>query len=238
MKSSDKNVVAIILARGGSKLLKRKNILLLNGEPLISYSIKAAKQSKYVDRIIVSTDDQEIANVAREYGAETPFLRPKELSNDTATSEVALKHTVEWLRNYDNYNVDIVVYLQVTDIFRTKNMIDDCVKVLLEKPKVDTAFMGLITHKNFWRKEKGKFKRLADDIQYGTPRQQREPVYREDTGLALATRGSVIAEGRRIGNNVCIVPYEQDVDFIDIHTQFHLWLSEMIITEGKIIPNA
>jgi CMP-N,N'-diacetyllegionaminic acid synthase len=237
MNKSGNNIVAIILARGGSKGLPRKNILPLHGKPLITYSIEAAKQSKYVDRVIVSTDDKEIANIAVESGAEVPFLRPKDLADDTATSEIALKHAVEWLKDYDNYNVDIVVYLQITDLFRTKNMIDDCVQVLLDKPEVDSAFMGLEMHKNFWRENNGKYERLADDIPYGLPRQQREPLYREDTGLALASRVEVILAGKRIGNNASIIPYEQKVDFIDIHTEFEMWLSEILITEGNIQPN-
>jgi len=238
VKKVKKNVVAIILARGGSKSLSRKNILELNGKPLIFYSIEAAKQSKYIDRVIVSTDDQEIANIAVKCGAEVPFKRPSILANDTATAEVALKHAVEWLRDNDNYCVDIVVYLQITDVFRTKNMIDDCVKVLFENPQTDSAFMGLKVHKNFWQKKGGNFVRLADDIPYGVPRQNKEPLYREDTGLALATRASVILEGKRIGENVHILPYEQNVDFIDIHTEFEMWMSEMIITRRGILPNS
>lgn len=237
MKKTDLNVVSIILARGGSKGLPRKNIKSLAGKPLIAYSIEAAKQSKHVSRVIVSTDDDEIASVALQYGAEVPFIRPANLADDDATSEVALKHTVEWLRTNENYNVDIVVYLQVTDVFRKSHMIDDCVQVLLDNPDIDSAFMGLVEHKNYWRNENGKFIRLANDIPYGVPRQKREPVYREDTGIALATRAEVVLQGKRIGENCHVVPYEQDVWFIDIHSEFDLWLSEKIITDKNILPN-
>jgi len=231
------NIVAIILARGGSKGLPRKNILPINGKPLIAYSIEAAKKSKYVNRVIVSTDDQEIADIAIANNAEVPFLRPYDLANDTATSEAALKHAVEWLKDNENYHADIVVYLQTTDLFRTKSMIDECIEVLLKKPEIDSAFMGSRVHKNYWRKVNGEFKRLADDIPYGIPRQQREPLYREDTGLALATRSDVILSGNRIGDRVYIVPYDQKVDFIDIHSEFDRWLSEILITDGNILPN-
>ncbi len=237
MSQSGKNIVAIILARGGSKGLPRKNVANVLGKPLIAYSIQAALDSKYVDRVIVSTDDDEIAEIAREYGAEVPFKRPENLANDQATSEVALKHAVEWLEQYEGYKTDIVVYLQITDVFRTKSMIDECVSVLLERPEVDSAFMGLAVHKNFWRKVNGKYVRLADDIPYGQRRQEREPLFREDTGLALATRASVVREGKRLGNKCVVVPYEQPVNFIDIHTEFELWLSEIIMKEKKILPN-
>ena len=87
MKQNKKEVCAIILARSGSKGLKNKNLRDLDGKPLISYTINDAKKSKYIDKIIVSTDSEEIAKVANEFGAETPFLRPKELSSDMTTSE-------------------------------------------------------------------------------------------------------------------------------------------------------
>ena len=105
------NVVAIIPARGGSKGLSSKNICPLMGKPLIQYTVEAAKQSKLVDRVIVSTDSEEIRKVAIEVGAEAPFIRPSHLANDTASSESVLKHTVEWLEDNEDYKTDIVVYL-------------------------------------------------------------------------------------------------------------------------------
>jgi len=237
LSKSGKNIVAIILARGGSKGLPRKNIRKLMGKPLIDYSIQAGLNSKYIERVIVSTDDDEIATVARESGAEVPFKRPAKLASDHATSEMALRHAVEWLEDNEQYKTDIVVYLQVTDVFRTKSMIDECVQILLDRPEIDSAFMGLPVHKNFWRKVDEKYIRLADDIPYGQPRQEREALFREDTGLALATRASVVLAGKRLGANCVVVPYEQQVDFIDIHTEFDLWLSETIMKEQNILPN-
>jgi len=231
------NILSIIPARGGSVRVPKKNVKLLNGKPLIAYAIEASQQSKYVNRIIVSTDSDEIKKVANKYGAETPFLRPKMYSGDSATSETALRHAVEWLSTYENYSADIVVYLQITDLFRTVEMIDLCVEALINDHSIDSAFMGLIMHKNIWRKIGQKYMQLADDIPYGLPRQEKEPLYREDTGIALATRKEVVLSGRRIGENCKIVPYEQDVDFIDIHTEFDLWLSEVLITKRGIKPN-
>ena len=231
-----RNIVAIILARGGQKGLPKKNILKLAGKPLIYYTIQAAKHSKFVQRIIVSTDDLEIATIAKEFGAEVPFIRPANLSNDDATAEDALAHAVDWMKEKEGFNADIVVYLQITDPFRNASMIDSCVKVLLENPNIDSAFMGHLEHKNFWRNVNGNFKRVAADIPYGIPRQKREPLYREDTGTALATRGHIISAGQRLGSNCHIIPYEQAVNFIDIHEEFDLWLAEKIIKEGGILP--
>ncbi|HJN42778.1 MAG TPA: acylneuraminate cytidylyltransferase family protein [Vicinamibacterales bacterium] len=225
------NVVAIIPARGGSRGLPRKNIRLLAGKPLIAYSIEAAKASPMVDRTLVSTDDAEIAEVARQWGAEVPFLRPAELAQDHTPTEPVLQHAVEWLEQIDHYRVDIVVYLQPTDIFRKRTMIDEAVRRLLNDPELDTAFVAYSTHKNFWRKVEGRYVRLAPDIKPG-PRQTREPVYREDTGLACASRGAVIKAGRRIGDRVAVIPTDDDLSSIDIHTEFDLWLAEQVLTEG------
>ncbi len=90
--------VAIIPARGGSKRIPRKNIKLFHGKPLIAYSIETAKQSKLFERIIVSTDDKEIADIAKEYGAEVPFVRPKELSDDYATTGEVVEHALNFLK--------------------------------------------------------------------------------------------------------------------------------------------
>tara|TARA_B100000315_G_C14593011_1_gene596982 strand:+ start:5990 stop:6694 length:705 start_codon:yes stop_codon:yes gene_type:complete len=231
------NIVCIILARGGSKDLPLKNIIQLAGKPLIAYSIEAAMKSEKVERIIVSTDDREIKKVALEYGAEVPFIRPKKYSRDHSTSEVALKHAVEWLKKNENYISDIIVYLQVTSLFRTKSMIDDCIEVLLNNPELDSAFVGCPVHKNYWKKDGEKFIRLASDIPYGHPRQLKEPLYREETGLALATRFDVVMSGRRLGENCYIIPFVNELSFIDIHSEFDLWISEKVISEKSILPN-
>ncbi len=230
------NVVAIIPARGGSKGLPGKNIRPLAGKPLIAYSIEAAKMSPLVDRVIVSTDNEEIKKVSVEYGAEVPFLRPPDLAQDDTPTEPVLKHAVEWLEENEGYKVDIVVFLQLTDVFRKKYMIDTVVSKLLENENLDSVFMAYKTHKNFWRKIDEKYSKLAPDIAYG-PRQEREHLYREDTGLACATRVKFIKEGRRIGDRVEIIPYDSAVNWIDIHNEFDLWLAEKIILEWDIKIN-
>ena len=97
-------IIGIIPARGGSKSVPRKNIKKLGNKPLIYWSIKAALESN-LDRVIVSTDNQEIAKIAKKYGAETPFIRPRELSTDTMGIEPVLQHVVDWLKINENYQV-------------------------------------------------------------------------------------------------------------------------------------
>jgi CMP-N-acetylneuraminic acid synthetase len=234
---SDKpHVVAIIAARGGSKGLPGKNVRPLAGKPLIAYSVEAAKASPYVDRVIVTTDSPEIAEVARRFGAEVPFMRPPELAQDLTPTEPVLAHAVEWLEREEKYRVDIVVFLQPTDIFRKRSMIDETVKCLLDDPEIESAFVAYKTHKNFWRKKDGKWVRMAPDLAYG-PRQKKEPVYREDTGLACATRASLIKAGKRLGERVEIISNDDDASSIDIHTEFDFWLADQVLSTGRRTVN-
>ena len=231
-------VIAIIPARAGSKGLPKKNILPLAGVPLIAHTIEAALMAEHVGRVIVSTDGEDIAAAAREAGADVPFMRPQPLATDTATSESVLVHALQWLEENGD-SPDIIVYLQPTEPFRSPGMIDSCVECLIRDPAVDSAFMAAIDHKNYWREDaagSGKFSRLAVDISPGAPRQSKQPLYRENTGVALATRADVIRLGKRIGERVEIVPYEQDFPFIDIHTEMDLKIAETLVSVFGIIP--
>src|SRR3989344_749868 len=111
-------ILALIPARGGSKGVPGKNIRLLAGAPLIAHSIRAAQESNYIDRVIVSTDDEKIAEVARIYGAEVPFLRPKEFAQDLTPDYPVFEHCLQWLAANENYRPDIVVHLRPTGPLR------------------------------------------------------------------------------------------------------------------------
>ena len=137
------NVVVIIPARGGSVRVPKKNIKLLNGKPLIAFAIEAAKKSEYVNRIIVSTDSDEIKEVALRYGAEVPFKRPADISEDVPTEDVVL-HAVNWLNEKEAYLTDIVVCLEPPLPFRKAEHIDKCINCILADKTIDSA----ITVKN------------------------------------------------------------------------------------------
>ena len=228
-------VVAVIPARGGSKGLPGKNIRMLAGKPLLAYSIEAAKRCSLIDRVVVSTDDEGIAAVARKHGAEVPFLRPPELATDEATTESVLRHAVLWLEEREKVPVEIVVFLQPTDIFRKSWMLEEVVRRLKENPEMDSAFVAFETHKNFWRIANGQPSRLAE-IPYG-PRQKREHLFREDTGIACATRARFIREGKRLGPRTSIVANTDAVSFIDIEDEFTFWLAEQILVNGRRTVN-
>ena len=230
-------VLAILPARGGSKGLPRKNVLPIAGKPLIAYSVEAAKSSPLVTRVIVSTDDEEIAAVSRQYGADVPFMRPAELAVDTAPTEPVLQHALAFVEEIEGQRVDAVLFLQPTDIFRSRRIVHQVVERLLNDPSLDTVFAGFPTHKNYWRKQEGRWIKLAADIAYG-PRQHREKLYTEHTGIACASRASVIRAGRRIGDTVDIVAYPDDAVFIDVESELTRWLADRVIAEWgyKIEP--
>lgn len=229
-------VVAVIPARGGSKGVPMKNIREVGGRPLVAWSVEAAVRCPLVDRVVVSTDHEGIREAAVEAGAEAPFLRPADLSTDHASTESALQHAVVWLEEHEGWVADIVLFLQPTDIFRRQEWLDWVIGALLDEPDLDSAFMAYPTHKNYWRIDAGGTPVSLGKHGYG-PRQTKEPVYREDTGLACATRAPLIKAGRRIGDSVRIFPAEGRAVSVDIHDPFDLWLAEEMITRWGQRPN-
>ncbi len=130
-------VLALIPARGGSKGIPRKNIRDFAGAPLIAYSIAAGLQSQHVTRVIVSTDDEEIATIAREWGAETPFLRPAELAQDDTTDLPVFQQALTWLAEHEAYTPDFVVQLRPTSPVRPVGLIDEAIELILTNPQAD-----------------------------------------------------------------------------------------------------
>ncbi len=132
------NIVAIIGARGGSQRIPKKNIKEIAGKPLIAWSIEAAKLSKKISRVIVSTDDVEIATVSKKYGAEVPFMRPESLANGTSGLEPVLIHAIEWLNQHEKYHTDIVLLLPATNPLKTAADLDEAISIL-EKTGADSV---------------------------------------------------------------------------------------------------
>ena len=146
--------LALIPARGGSKSIPRKNIIDFAGFPLISYSIAAGLAAETVTRVIVSTDDDEIAEISRRYGAETPFVRPAELSQDNTPDLPVFRHALEWLAENEDYRPDIVVQLRPTSPFRRVRHIDDAVYRLIGRPDADAVRTVCLPFQNpfkMWR---------------------------------------------------------------------------------------
>ncbi len=222
-------VVAFIPARGGSKGLKKKNLKILAGKPLIAWPIQHALKSKYVDDVVVTTDDKDIAKVAKEFGANIPFLRPESISGDLATTEDTLKHALE---EYEKLNskVDLCVFLTCTDIFRKPEWIDQAIEKMINNNQLESVFSGHKTHKNFWQKnENGNWERLKDWMATYSSRQVRRYIVREDTGLCCVSRSYIWREGRRIGNNVDVLENNDLLTAVDIHTKEDLKIAELLL---------
>lgn len=227
--------MAVIPARGGSKGLPGKNTRLLAGKPLIAHSIEQARQSGVCEVVLVSTDDEAIAGVARAHGAEVPFIRPAELAQDSTPAEPVVRHALDTYEAGSGTTIDIVVYLQPTDVFRTPALIRECVNRLKAAPDLDSVFAAYATHKNYWRHTAAGWARLAPDLATYRSRQSRaELIYREDAGLASASRAAVVRAGRRLGDRVDIVVTDDFRTGIDIHTPFDFWLAETIMTDWTV----
>jgi len=140
----EKTFLAIIPARGGSKRLPRKNVLDLAGRPLISWSIEAGFKSKYIDKVIVSSDDDKILSISKKYEADT-ILRPEELANDTATTFDAIKHTIENCEQYD-----YIVLLQATSPLRDEKHIDEAIELLESKDADAVVSVCEMDHSPLW----------------------------------------------------------------------------------------
>lgn len=218
--------LAIIPARGGSKGIPRKNIRSFAGYPLIAWSIAAAKQSKAVTRIIVSTDDEEIADAARQWGAETPFLRPAELAQDNTTDLPVFEHALKWLEEDEGYRPDVVVQLRPTSPIRPKDMVDDAVRILLEHDDADCVRGVVPAGQNPFKMWlfSGVDKPLnplltVDEIAepYNAPRQILPPTYWQ-TGHIDAIRVETISKKKSLTGDV-IYPLVIDSKYtVDIDT--------------------
>lgn len=214
------NVLAVILARGGSKGLPRKNLMHLGGLPLVCHPVLYALRSGIED-VIVSTDSTEIAAAAQKVGAKIPFMRPSELSEDHTTTEAALQHALIETEVKLAKKYDLCVFLTATDVFRIRqNWIGEGIEKLSNDEKLESYFVGNPTHKNFWELSKdGKWHRIRDWMATYESRQTRQFIVREDTGLACVSRSSLWREGRRIGDNVYIAINNDSFSNIDIHTE-------------------
>ena len=138
-------ILAIIPARGGSKGIRRKNLQKLSGKPLIAHTIIAAKKTKSINKIIVSTDDKEIGKISKNNGAEVPFLRPKQISKDTSSIIEVIKHALKFLQENQSYVPDIIILLQPTSPLRTSQLITKTINTLKKSKATSVITVSKIT---------------------------------------------------------------------------------------------
>lgn len=219
-------VLALIPARGGSKSVPRKNIMPLLGKPMIAWPITHALASRYITRVVVTTDDLEIAEVAKAYGAEVPFLRPAEISGDFAVDVEFHRHALEWLAEHEGYVPDMVINLRPTPPARSPEVIDQAIEIFAARPDIDSLRSVQLAEESpfkMWTMgEQGYLQAIAriDGITepYNQPRQRLPLVYWQN-GYIDITRPSVILQqnsttGQRILPFVMDEP-AADVDYPD-----------------------
>lgn len=228
-------ILAFIPARGGSKGLQNKNIRKLAGKPLVEYTILAAKNSKLIDKIVLSTDSDKIAKIALNLNIEVPFRRPKKLSGDTSSGLDALKHTLKFLRKNQSYVPDVIVFLQPTSPTRTTKMIDDSIKMLKNSDATSVLSVTKVRihpYSSFWRD--GKYlKPFKKDFQKYSLR-QKQPVLYGPTGSIYTFWYDTIQKYDSVyGPKIKPMIVDDDDLNLDIDNKFDFFVSEMILLHWK-----
>lgn len=229
-----KKILCVIPARGGSKRLPGKNIKLLNGTPLIGYAIRAAKGSQFVDRVIVSTDDAEIARVAREHGAEVPFMRPAELATDTSPVVETLKHVIKFTEEKGE-PFDLIVLIQPTVPGVETVDVDAAIEKLASSgARSCISICEIIDRPEFMYrlKEDGMITRY-NDAPVGRI-QDMEPLYRVNGAVYVTRRALLMDEGKVLDNQNCaavLMPRERSTD---IDTEFDFAIAELAMNQANI----
>lgn len=219
------NVLAIIPARGGSKGIPRKNIKLLAGKPLIAYTIEAALKAKALSRVVVSTEDNEIAGISARYGAEV-IKRPGVLAVDTAPTEPVLMHVVKYLKKKEGYFPDFVVLLQLTSPLRNTAIIDDCMRKILNE-KLDSV-LTVCEDKHFIWALKGEKLTANYNYKKRPRRQDYKNNYRENGAVYVTKTGLLMKVKNRLAGKIGIVVMEPE-DSIEIDSEFDFWLTEQLL---------
>ena len=226
--------LAVVPARGGSKSIYKKNIHPLCGKPLIYYTIRSAKNS-ILSRTVVSTDDEEIASVAKSFGAEVPFLRPAELARDDTPSLPVIQHAVRFLEETEDYLPSIIVILQPTSPLRTSEHIDEAIHILVEAGADSVVSVIEVPH-NFnpvsvMRIENGKLKPFLEGEGTRILRRQDKPrVFARNGAAVYAMTYETLMERNSLFGEDCRPFLMDEQASIDIDSQFNLRIAEMLLT--------
>lgn len=222
MKKSNKLIYTIIPARGGSKGIPKKNLADLGGFPLLAYSIAAAKLSKKISRIIVSTDSEEIAAVARKFGAEAPFLRPTEISGDQATDLEFVLHALDWFKKNDGKIPDYLVHLRPTTPLRRSADVDSAIKKITADKKATALRSGHeireSPYKLFALKNQhfiGLFPNEKRPEYWNLPRQSFPPVYQPDGYVDILIPKFILKNRRLLTGSKILAFISPDTGEID-----------------------
>ncbi|BBD09580.1 cytidylyltransferase domain-containing protein [Desulfovibrio ferrophilus] len=233
-----KKVLGVTLARGGSKSVPKKNIRPLAGKPVIAYTIEAAKRSAYLDDYIVSTDDQEIADVSASFGARIPFLRPVNLATDTATSGDALVHAVAYVEQETGEKFDYVVEMMATNPLKTTAQIDQAIE-MLDAKKADSV----IAVTRVYDQHPARIKKLDDegrleDFCIPEPLEARRqdltpPAYIRCGSIYTIRRDYLMETKARYGSQESYALVIPDDESINVDTELDFAVAEILMQRQK-----
>jgi N-acylneuraminate cytidylyltransferase len=222
----DRTVLAIIPARGGSKGVPRKNIKNLAGKPLIAWTIEEAKKSKYIDRLIISSDDLEIIEIARQWGCEAPFVRSMELAQDDTPGIDPIMHAIGKLPHYD-----YVMVLQPTSPLRTSADIDLCMELCVEKRARACVSVTEPDKSPYWMftvDADGKMNQLIGTKAVISRRQDLPKVYAVNGALYIAETAHLLKTRTFLDDNATAFVMVQERS-LDIDTDYDFWLCDMVL---------
>lgn len=228
------SVIAVIPARGGSKGIPRKNLAIIAGRPLIAYAIDAAIKANYIDRVVVSTEDREIANIAEDLGAEVPFIRPVELADDVAPMIGTLSHAQACLESMGE-EIEALVLLQPTSPLRTSRHIDEAVALFRSTSATSVVSVTEVPHHftptSVMRiSSQGNLCPFLDGVAPITRRQDKPRLYARNGPAVLVCDSETLRSGELYGEN-CL-PYVMSIeDSLDIDTPHDLCVAERILTD-------
>jgi N,N'-diacetyl-8-epilegionaminate cytidylyltransferase len=234
----DNQTCAFIFARGGSKGVRGKNIRKLAGKPMIAYAIEAAKNSKYINRVVVSTDSDEIAAIARDWGAEAPFMRPAELATDDSAEWLSWQHAINQVRSiYGKDSCPVFVSIPATCPLRKTEDIDNCIAALKDGTEADIVLTVTASHSNPYftmvtHDEKG-YASLAAKPPFPVARRQDAPRVMDIVGVAYAANPDFILNLQGIWHGrvkTVEVPQERS---LDIDTEYDMLVAELILRNGS-----
>ena len=229
------SVLGIITARGGSKSVPKKNIALVAGKPLIAWTIEAALSSNALSRVIVSTDDDEIAQVCREWGAEVPFIRPNELAQDYSPHVDVVIHAAEWISKYYNWSPEYVMLLQPTSPLRIAEDIDESVNLALKRNADGVVSVEEAPRHPYVIKRITKNGILEDFVEKPKgylPRQSFPPVYAINGAIYLQRYVSLLKNKSFFAARTLpyLMPQERS---LDIDTPWDLYLANLLLRDNK-----
>ena len=232
--STDKpEILAIIPARGGSKGIPRKNLRLLGGKPLVAYSIETARGSELIDRTVVSTEDLEIAGIARQYGADV-VIRPVELAQDDTPSLPVLQHVISYLAAAEDRHPRLIVLLQPTSPLRAISDVDNSIRLFLDEGCDSVVSVCEVEHPLEWMYTLvgDRMQPIVTEDDQVKRRQDAAKVYRPNGAVYVTDRDVVMKENRVLGadTRAYIMPRERS---IDIDTEIDLKLAELLMREVR-----